>query len=547
MGSAWITQKFDKGPGYTCRLDRKGTRMTFPGVQLWEILAIAGASGLTTLIVLWALIRLQQPTTSGKPAAPDSVDILFDGAQVVDCSGDANLILGIGPEDPAKWSDAVHNLQPRFPGLPDKPKEAYEIAPTTIVPSDTNDLGRLSLEPVRDGMVRLSLTDPAPATIGDRHLRLLNTLESNALRSARQKFPYPVWHSNSSGEIIWTNTAYADLVRDLRPSAKDPERTTLFDLSQFDATARHSDRFAITDEKTQSKRWFSVTSVDLDDEQRANYAIAIDALVEAEVAQRKFVQTLTKTFAQLSIGLAIFDRNRQLALFNPALIDLTALSAEFLSARPNLLTFFDRLRESHMMPEPKDYSNWRHHIADMVVKATDGRYHETWTLPSGLTYRVTGRPHPDGAIAILFEDISAEISLTRHFRSQLSLGQSVMDTLEEAIAVFSSAGTLSMSNEAFRRLWKFDPDSSFAEVNIQDATRIWSDMCKPTPIWTEIVDFIADYTDRSEWYAKAELKDDVPISLRLVPLAGGSTLVAFRRPDLPRPTCRKPVESPEIL
>ena len=71
------------------------------------------------------------------------------------------------------------------------------------------------------------------------------------------------------------------------------------------------------------------------------YAVDVNAVVSAEISQRKFVQTLAKTFAQLSIGLAIFDRNRQLALFNPALIDLTALPAEFLSARPNLLSFFD--------------------------------------------------------------------------------------------------------------------------------------------------------------------------------------------------------------
>jgi hypothetical protein len=62
----------------------------------------------------------------------------------------------------------------------------------------------------------------------------------------------------------------------------------------------------------------------------------ITEIVRAQQAQKNFVQTLTKTFATLAIGLAIFDRNRQLMLFNPALIDLPALPADFLSARPNL-------------------------------------------------------------------------------------------------------------------------------------------------------------------------------------------------------------------
>lgn len=66
------------------------------------------------------------------------------------------------------------------------------------------------------------------------------------------------------------------------------------------------------------------------------HAVDVNAVVKSEIAQRNFVQTLAKTFAQLSIGLAIFDRNGQLALFNPALIDLTELPAEFLSGRPTL-------------------------------------------------------------------------------------------------------------------------------------------------------------------------------------------------------------------
>jgi hypothetical protein len=86
-------------------------------------------------------------------------------------------------------------------------------------------------------------------------------------------------------------------------------------------------------------------------------------------------------------------------LFNPALIDLTALPADFLSARPNLLSFFDRLRDHRMMPEPKNYGSWRHQMADLVAAAADGRYQETWSLPSGAVYSVSGQPHPDGAVA----------------------------------------------------------------------------------------------------------------------------------------------------
>ena len=83
----------------------------------------------------------------------------------------------------------------------------------------------------------------------------------------------------------------------------------------------------------------------------------------AERQARVFVQTLSKTFAQLSTGLAIFDRSRKLVMFNPALMDLTKLSAAFLSGQPDLNAFLDRLRDSGVLPEPKNYASWREEVA----------------------------------------------------------------------------------------------------------------------------------------------------------------------------------------
>ena len=78
---------------------------------------------------------------------------------------------------------------------------------------------------------------------------------------------------------------------------------------------------------------------------------------------------------------------------------------------------------------------------------------DLWSLSGGQTYRVTGQPHPDGAIALLMEDITEEMSVTRSFRAETALGQSVIDAMDEAIAVFSSAGSLLMWNAAYEKLW----------------------------------------------------------------------------------------------
>lgn len=338
--------------------------------------------------------------------------------------------------------------------------------------------------------------------------------------------PYPIWTTNTDGEVIHANDAYhsfAEKVHGLRQTDTLP---VLFDLNDSKGKIDAPYRTSLQLPKSEGPIWFNVAVSDLDG-MRIHYATDANAVVKAEIAQRNFVQTLAKTFAQLSIGLAIFDRNRQLALFNPALIDLTALPAEFLSARPNLQSFFDRMRENRMIPEPKDYSSWREQLADVVIAAADGRYSETWTLPSGLTYRVTGRPHPDGAVAFIFEDISAEISLTRRFRAELELGQSVMDTLADAICVFSATGVLTFSNASYRSLWDVNPDAAFAEVTVRDASRHWQEGCPKGTLWERVRDYVVDFGVREIWQDTAQLRDGRILSVTLSPIAGGATLVTF--------------------
>ena len=94
-----------------------------------------------------------------------------------------------------------------------------------------------------------------------------------------------------------------------------------------------------------------------------------DTAVHAEAALRSFIQTLSQTFAHLKIDFAIFDRRRQLVLFNPALGDLTGLAPEFLSSRPTLFSLLDALRERRMIPEPRDYKHWRREMLELEAAA----------------------------------------------------------------------------------------------------------------------------------------------------------------------------------
>jgi PAS domain-containing protein len=499
--------------------------------------ALFGGLVLVLLILSDRAIMQRALFKSGKKPADaddDRVVFLFAGQQLIQSTQTAKALLdhdwdGEEPETRKKsrsdWDIVRNVLGCRFPDLPESPGWA-------------NGSGQMTLEVDRglctdhllidwwNGHTRLTLIEGLPRQKSSSASGP-QIDEAGWLRQAVTEAPYPIWQSNKTGNILWANSAYRDLVARFRKETFPHDACpSLFAFPHHNDSENTAYRVSVTPEGSVQPYWFDVRALRLETGWM-NYATDVNAVVNAEIAQRNFVQTLTKTFAQLSIGLAIFDRKRQLALFNPALIDLTSLPAEFLSARPNLLSFFDRLRDRQMMPEPKNYRSWRDQIADLVAAADNGQYRETWSLPSGLTYRISGRPHPDGAVAFLFEDISAEISLTRRFRSQLELGQSVLNTLNQSIAVFSASGVMAFSNTAYHTMWGMDPDSSFTDISVTDASRQWQAGSLPTPVWGDLRDFIVQFGERTDWQASVTLRDGQAVTCQVVPMSGGATLVLF--------------------
>ena len=383
---------------------------------------------------------------------------------------------------------------------------------------------------VEDGIMRLTVAKEEPETAIDALAADEDMAELRTLRANTGLSPHPLWRTNAAGEVVWLNQAYLDAGtrRHGREAMRRWPIPHLFDdLSKPGAVkpGEHR-RLSLVGSENGRVSWFDchVTQVDGD---LLYTAMNVDDIVQAEGRLREVTQTLTKTFANLTIGLAVFGRQRNLTLFNPALTELTGLPVDFLASRPGLSVFLDRLREERMMPEPKDYKSWRDHLAQLETESVDGTFEETWTLPGGQTWRVTGRPHPDGAIAILFEDISKEMSLTRDFHRELEQSQEVLDSLDDAIAVFGIDGHLTLTNAAYDRLWATSTASGANHATVRDATAEWHKLTSPTPVWGDFRDFASDTRDRLAWSAEARLLDGRRMTCRFTPVSNGGTLACF--------------------
>lgn len=498
-------------------------------------LGMVMAATLAALGGLFALAALQARVTGGRkntaffdPA--NDTSFLFDGEVLVDATPGARALLKLGSTTGNAWTRLVSYLSPRFPGfesrlatLPGDGPLLLSIAPNAGPPM------MLRAE-LRGGLTRITLLDPEAEgrTPGfDPLTQRAMEEDLDQLRATISHAPFLIWRENSEGEVTWANAAYL-----LQAASRlGPGQDLTWPLPRlFERTATTQGAVGQRqrlDQPEGGSHWFDLTGF-AEDEGRLLFGTPADAVVQAEGGLRDFMQTLTKTFAHLPIGLAIFDRQRQLALFNPALLDLSGLPPDFLSLRPTLFAFLDGMRDRNMIPEPKDYRGWRKQMTELEQAASSGLFEDTWSLPSGQTYRIIGRPHPNGALALMFEDISTEMSRTRRYRADLELGQAVIDAMDEAIAVFSQSGVLVMSNAAYAALWRHDPAAALGENGIATLCAHWRGLSAPCTIWAEAEAFVATLGERNPCSGEARLTDGRLVDCHFRPLQGGATLARFR-------------------
>ena len=510
-------------------------------VAIFAALAAAVAGTIAVIVVERRSKARPVSIFSEQPAA---TVFLFDGEVLVDSTPSAKALLNASQSLGGSWVKVLAYLGRYFPDLESQIARLQTEGALTLASAPGQNRPIILQAEMQGGLTRLVLVDPdSDEAAAGQDLMVLRAQseELDFLRMTVTKAPVLIWREQGNGDVIWANAAYMLRVGDLG----DQGQELSFPLPRlFERTASTQ---GMTGQRQKLKlsggraAWYDLITTGEGDAGQGGagqgggqlvFALPADVAVQAETALRDFMQTLTKTFAHLHVGLAIFDRQRQLQLFNPALLDLTGLPVDFLSLRPSLLSVLDAMRDRNMIPEPKDYRGWRRQLVELEKAAASGLYEETWSLPGGQTYRVIGRPHPNGAIALMIEDISGEMLRTRRYRADLELGQSVIDQMDEAIAVFSESGQLVMSNAAYGQIWGGDPAGTLEDASLRTLCANWRDQSAPNPIWGQLEEFAANLGDRSTWHGEARLLDGRMVDCRFAPLTGGATLTAFRIADV---------------
>ena len=388
-------------------------------------------------------------------------------------------------------------------------------------------------------LVRLVLRDAsyADARLRDAEARVEiaesafrnHSWEQETLHGLVAEGPIIAWHRSAEGQVNWS----AGQIR-ARNGAVTPEQTVDLIVARTRLNRQpalvgqpQKSRIEIVVNDAAETVSLHVIEIVRPDGSRVGFATDAGTAAAAERTLTRFVQTMTETFAHLTVGLAIFDRNQTLALFNPALVQMWQVEPAWLARRPSLRDILDELRAIRRLPELEDFHRWRARLLSLFENTEAADYEELWHLADGSNIRVLARPHPHGSLAFNFDDVTERMRLEQRYRHSIDLRRATLDGLTEGIAVFGANGLLQFVNQAFHETWGTDGNTVYAAMHARQLIALCEDIAGEADIWQRLHGFITGDDNRRAWTARLRMGSGRALIARFARLPDGSTMAVF--------------------
>lgn len=346
------------------------------------------------------------------------------------------------------------------------------------------------------------------------------------------KSPFPAWRINGLGKLQWANEAYVKAVdEDSLDRLLDKQteisagifaqaKRTIEENEDIDET--HDNVSVAGDSRSMRVLTFPLSGG------AGGMAFDVTAEEEAKGELKRHVDSHDETLNHVADGVAIFSRDRKLTFHNRAFAEMWDLDLNFLIDQPSHGALLDRLRERRKLPAQTKYAEWRANELSYYLDIS-GPKEDKWSLPDGRTLSVTRQRHPMGGLLLLFKDITSELEFETKFNAQISTQSATLNNLHEACAVFGSDARLKLSNAAFQRLWKLDPDLLNRTPDYSDVVDACIPLFHEREVWDAIATHITDPSPMSRQQTNGEMRrsDGSTLTYLTHPLPDGNTLIAF--------------------
>ncbi|MEP3051193.1 MAG: PAS-domain containing protein [Erythrobacter sp.] len=345
--------------------------------------------------------------------------------------------------------------------------------------------------------------------------------------------PSPMWFRGAGLKLQLVNQAYVEAV-----GAENAEAVIEGQIELFETVDGRSPidiaRTSLHDQKKTERqvaatiagerRTMQVSDLPLGREGVAGYAIDIEQQEQQARELRAFRDAQRAMLDQISIGVAQFDAEERLTFANRPFRRQFSLVEDSVSGR----TFEGLLsdaREAGRTPEVRDFPEWRREHADWF--GAQETQEEAWPLPGGTHLRVIAQPMPDGGLVLIAEDQTEQLALSATRDTLLRTRTATLDSLFEALAIFSPDGSVQLWNRSFAGTWGLDSEFLDTHPNAESLLEaISKNLARPSQARSIGAVVRAATLDRKEKGGRVELTDGRTLEFAGVPLPDGNGLLS---------------------
>ncbi len=366
------------------------------------------------------------------------------------------------------------------------------------------------------------------ARIADRHDRLKRDID--VMRTLLEGLPMPAWLRDRHDALIWVNNAYVKAVDLADARTVLAENAELLDAAGREALRKARQNGGVVRERLAvvvagARRSFDVVYLSAEDGS-AGIAIDVSELESIESQLQRTIDFHSRTLDQLATAVTIFSADGRLRFYNAAYKALFDLQTAFLESSPEEGAIFDRLRGARRLPEQADYQSWKASLLE-AYRSLEPSEH-WWHLPDGQTLRVLSTPHPQGGVIRVYENVTEQLDLESRYQSLANVQQESLDNLSEGVVVFGSDGRVSLSNPAFKRIWKLSTGEMDERPHISRIVEWCSLIHDDADVWSVLSAAVTGFDDmRPTLKGRMERIDGSVVDYATVPLPDGATMITF--------------------
>lgn len=350
-------------------------------------------------------------------------------------------------------------------------------------------------------------------------------------RAALEMLPLPIWVRNKHLVLTWANRAF------LSATDSPTLREALLKDASLDRSERDLARTAGEGNDVVGAKRYAVIRGErraltldfkrLPDRSIAGYALDTTTLARAEARLQLNVDAFGAVLNTLDTAVAIFGADQRMIAYNSAYVNMWKLPETWLDTQPTLSDVLDRLRELRLVPEQHNFAAWKQEYLKQFDDA-EQQVLDTWHLPTGMSVDVRTVPYLLGGTVYLFRDISKNLQDEASHQLLARTQRALLNTLDQALALFGPDGRLRMHNDAFARLWRMEEGDLKGAPHLTRIAALCAERMGRDGIWSMIAAGVnASAPEQFEEWGDLARADGVMLSVALTRLPDGATLLTF--------------------